>query len=64
GDLAGAETSLRDLRDCWPTVLRTIATTGEGIPELVAAIAEHQRSHDRNDKGVSPPAPMKRGCAR
>ena len=47
GDLAGAETALRDLRDCWPTVLRTIATTGEGIPELVAAIAEHQRSHDR-----------------
>jgi putative protein kinase ArgK-like GTPase of G3E family len=27
-------------------VLRTIATTGEGIPELVAAIAEHQRMHD------------------
>jgi LAO/AO transport system kinase len=64
GDLAGAETALRDLRDCWPTVLRTIATTGEGIPELVAAIAEHQRSHNRNDKNVSPPAPMKRGCAR
>jgi GTPase len=43
---------LHDLRDCCPTVLRTIATTGEGMPELVAAIAEHQRSHDKN--GVSP----------
>jgi len=46
GDLAGADTTLRDLRDWCPTVLRTIATTGEGIPELVAAIAEHQRLRD------------------
>lgn len=46
GDLAGADTALRDLRDWYPTVLRTIATTGEGIPELVAAIAEHQRLRD------------------
>ena len=46
GDLAGADSTLRDLRDWCPTVLRTVATTGEGIPELVAAIAEHQRLHD------------------
>lgn len=46
GDLAGADATLRDLRDWCPIVFRTIATTGEGIPELVAAIAEHQRLHD------------------
>jgi LAO/AO transport system kinase len=46
GDLAGADSTLRDLRDWYPTVLRTVATTGEGIPELIAAIAEHQRLRD------------------
>jgi len=46
GDLAGADIALRDLRDWCPTVLRTVATTGDGIPELVAAIAEHQRLRD------------------
>lgn len=46
GDLAGTDTTLRDLRDWYPTVLRTVTTTGEGIPDLVAAIAEHQRLHD------------------
>jgi len=46
GDLAGADSTLRDLRDWYPTVLRTVATTGEGIPELVAAIAEHQQLRD------------------
>jgi LAO/AO transport system kinase len=46
GDLAGADSTLRDLRDWYPTVLRTVATTGEGIPELVASIAEHQRLRD------------------
>jgi len=46
GDLAGADIALRDLRDWYPTVLRTVATTGDGIPELVAAIAEHQRLRD------------------
>ncbi|MGA6826115.1 methylmalonyl Co-A mutase-associated GTPase MeaB [Nitrospira sp. NS4] len=43
GDLAGADTTLRDLRNWCPTVLRTVAMRGEGIPELVAAIAGHQR---------------------
>jgi len=46
GDRAGADSTLRDLRDWYPTVLRTVATTGEGVPELVAAIAEHQRLRD------------------
>ena len=46
GDLAGADSTLRNLQDWYPTVLRTIATTGEGIPELVAAIAAHQRLGD------------------
>ena len=49
GDLAGADATLRDLRDWCPIVLRTVATTGEGIPKLVAAIAEHQRLRDLQD---------------
>ena len=53
GDLSGADTTLRDLRDCYPTALKTIATSGEGIPELVAAIAEHQRQQGKNSQGVS-----------
>lgn len=44
-DLPGADKTLRDLREWYPKVLRTVATTGEGIPELAAAIMEHQRSH-------------------
>ena len=43
GDHPGAETTLRDLRNWCSTVLRTVAVRGEGIPELVAAIAGHQR---------------------
>lgn len=46
GDLAGADATLRDLREWYPSVTRTVATTGEGIPELVAAIAERQRLRD------------------
>jgi LAO/AO transport system kinase len=53
GDLAGADSTLRDLRDWCPTVLRTIATTGEGIAALVAAIAEHQRLRDLQGSSVS-----------
>jgi LAO/AO transport system kinase len=53
GDLAGADSTLRDLRDWCPTVLRTITTTGEGIAELVAAIAEHQRLRDLLGPSVS-----------
>ena len=54
GDLAGADTALRDLRDWCPTVLRIVATTGEGIPELVAAIAEHQRLRDLQRPSAHP----------
>lgn len=54
GDLAGADTALRDLRDWYPTVLRIVATTGEGIPELVAAIAEHQRLRDLQHSSAHP----------
>ncbi len=45
GDLPGANNTLRDLREWCPNVLRTVATTGEGISELVGAIAEHQQSY-------------------
>ena len=54
GDLAGADTTLRVLRDWYPTVLRTVATIGEGIQELVAAIAEHQRLCDLQSSSVHP----------
>ncbi len=46
GDHDSAETTLRDLREWCPRVLRTVAVTGEGIPELIEAIAEHQRMRD------------------
>jgi LAO/AO transport system kinase len=43
GDLPGVDHTLRDLREWCPNVLRTVATTGEGIPELAGAIMAHQR---------------------
>jgi LAO/AO transport system kinase len=46
GDRAGADAALRDLRQWCPRVLRTVALKGEGIPELISAIAEHQRLRD------------------
>src|SRR5262249_46401734 len=55
-DVAGADTTLRDLMDGWPTVLQTIATSGKGISDLVAAIAEHQQgqSSSSNHEDGSP----------
>jgi len=44
GDLPDADNTLRDLREWCPNVLRTVATTGEGIPELAAAITAYQQS--------------------
>lgn len=54
GDHAGVDITLQDLRDWCPTVLRTVATTGEGIPELVAAVTEHQRLHDLQGSSARP----------
>jgi len=42
GDRENADATVRDLGDWVPRVLRTVAVKGEGIPELVKAIAEHQ----------------------
>jgi LAO/AO transport system kinase len=42
-DHPGAASTLRDLREWCPTVIGTVATTGEGLTELLAAIAAHQR---------------------
>lgn len=50
-DHPGADATLRDLQDCVPRVIRTVAVKGEGIEELVASIAEHQRSVDRKEAG-------------
>jgi len=44
GDRESAESTMRDLKEWIPTVIRTVAVKGDGIPELVQAIAEHQRS--------------------
>ena len=46
GDLPGSDHTLRDLLEWCPNVLRTVATTGEGIAELAAAITEHQQAGD------------------
>lgn len=54
GDLPGADMALRDLREWCPLVLRTIGVKGEGIPELVMAIAEHQKSIDLRDRASRP----------
>lgn len=43
GDREGADQTQHDLQEWNPKVLRTVATKGEGILELVEAIAEHQR---------------------
>jgi LAO/AO transport system kinase len=43
GDRENADTTVQDLQNWVPTVIRTVATKGEGIPELVEAIAVHQR---------------------
>ena len=54
GDLPGADMALRDLREWYPLVLRTVGVKGEGIPELVMAIAEHQRVIDLRGGAPSP----------
>jgi putative protein kinase ArgK-like GTPase of G3E family len=46
GDRESAETTMQTLQGWVPKVLRTVAVKGEGIPELIEAIAEHQRLID------------------
>lgn len=46
GDREGADATLRDLREWCKTVIRTVAVKGEGIAELIAVIAEHERLRD------------------
>jgi LAO/AO transport system kinase len=41
-----AEAAVRDLREWCPVVLSTVATTGHGLPELLAAITTHQQHTD------------------
>jgi len=45
-DHPGADATIRDLQECLPRVIRTVAVKGEGVEELVEAIAEHRRSAD------------------
>ena len=46
GDREGADAAIRDLREWYSPVIRTVAVTGDGIPDLIAAIAEQQRVQD------------------
>lgn len=48
GDRDGADAALRDLREWCKTVIRTVAVKGEGIAELIALLAEHERWRDLN----------------
>lgn len=41
-DHPGADVTIRNLREWRPTVIGTVATTGEGLSELLAAISAHQ----------------------
>jgi len=45
-DLAGADAAVKDLREWCPVVLAATAVKGEGVAEVLGAIAEHQRSRD------------------
>ena len=52
GDRDSADSTVRDLTEWVPKVVRTVAIKGEGLPELIEAIAEHQRIADLRGKGV------------
>jgi LAO/AO transport system kinase len=45
-DREGADATVRDLTESGLRVVRTMALKGEGLPELIQAIAEHQRLLD------------------
>src|SRR5438876_1030565 len=49
-DREGAESAAADLKEWVPRLVRTVAVKGEGIPELIEAIAEHQRIVDLQGK--------------
>jgi LAO/AO transport system kinase len=53
GDREGAEMTMQALQGWVPKVLRTVAIKGEGIPELIEAIAEHQRLVDLGVKDLN-----------
>jgi len=50
GDRDGADTTVKDLQEWHHKVVRTVAIKGEGIPELIEAIAEHERMIDLQGK--------------
>ena len=50
GDHDGAARTVQDLTGWVNQVIRTVAVKGEGIPELVEAIAEQQRKAGRRGK--------------
>ncbi len=58
GDHQGADATLKDLRAWCPRVLRTVAVTGEGVPELLSAIAERQRVQDLGGAAMKAPSPV------
>lgn len=43
-DLAGSDAAVKDLREWCPVVISATAVKGEGVAEVLSAIAEHQRS--------------------
>jgi GTPase len=51
GDREGADATVRDLQEWVPRVIRASALKNEGVPELIQAIAEHQRISDLQGKG-------------
>jgi len=50
GDRDGADATVKDLQEWHHKVVRTVAVKGEGIPELIEAIAEYQRIADLRGK--------------
>jgi len=50
GDRESADSTVRDLSEWVAKVIRTVAIKGDGIPELIEAIAEHRRMRDLTDR--------------
>ncbi len=51
-DREDAESTVRDLREWYPHVVRVSAVRGDGLPDLIRAIAEHQRILDLQSERV------------